>query len=340
VGRSTAVSTQNVPENRSSGTAARAVGAVAATTAVPELTVVIVTYNCAALARDCLASLATERARLALEVIVVDNASSDGTPDAVEAEFPWATVVRAGRNLGFAAANNVGLRQARGRHLLLLNPDTVVPSGALGRCLEELQRHPHVGMLGCRLVRRNGALDHACKRGFPTPTAALWYLLGFSRLWPRNPRLASYTAGHVASDAAAQVDAICGSFMLVRREAYEQVGALDEQYWMYSEDIDWCVRFHERGWRVLYWPGVTVLHVKGGCGGRRSLRCNYAFHRGMWLFYRKHYLGKYNPLVTAAVAAGIVLRLSLSVAWQAVGAFARLPGHRGDRDPAGAHLTR
>ena len=280
----------------------------------PRLSVIVVSYRCAELLDDCLRSL-ERRQDLAMEVIVVDNASGDGTVERVRERHPWVVLKPLDENTGFAVANNIGLRLATGDHLLLLNPDTVVPPGALAACVDELDRRPEVGMLGCRLVTPDGTLDHACKRGFPTPSAAMWHFTGMSRRRPGSPRFAAYTAGHVGEHESAPVDAVNGAFMLARRAAVEDVGLLDERFWMYGEDLDWCRRFWQHGWAVLYWPGVTVLHVKGGSSSRvRGWRTNRAFHAAMWRFYAKHERRSSPALVNGAVGAAILAKLLVSAA--------------------------
>jgi GT2 family glycosyltransferase len=279
----------------------------------PTLSIVIVSFNCRELLLGCLESLRKEAHHLTCEVIVVDNASNDGTVEAIRERHPEVQLLRSPHNRGFAWASNRGLEHASGNHLLLLNPDTVVPPHALARAVRALEERPRVGMLGCKLVLPDGSLDKACKRGFPTPLSSLYYFTGVTRLAPRSPRFAQYTAGHVDEDETAVVEAVNGAFMLVRREAVDAVGLLDERYWMYMEDLDWCYRFSQRGWSVLYWPEVEVVHVKGGSSGRhRRWRANYAFHRGMWLFYRTHYAPTRPFPVTALVWVGIWSKLAVS----------------------------
>jgi len=277
-------------------------GSVAPADQPPALSVVIVSYQCGALLEECLGSLKAGLGGLPAEVIVVDNASTDGTPRLVREGFPWVRFEESGANLGFARASNTGMALARGSHLLLLNPDTVTPPGSLRSAVEALEERPEVGMLGCKLVRPDGTFDHAAKRGFPTPLTALAYFTGVSRLRPHSRRLAHYTSGHVDADQESPVDAVNGAFMLVRRAALEAVGPLDEDYWLYMEDLDWCYRFWQAGWPVLYHPGAEVIHVKGGsASSHRSWRSNYAFHRGMWLFYRRHQLPRRSRVVTGLV---------------------------------------
>jgi GT2 family glycosyltransferase/glycosyltransferase involved in cell wall biosynthesis len=282
-------------------------------TADPHLSVVIVSYNCRATLTLCLQSLSDDDAGLPMEVIVVDNGSEDGTVAAVEERFPWARIIANHANVGFARAMNEGLGIARGEVILALNPDTVVPPGALAQAVAELERHPDVGMLGVKLVRPDGTFDHACKRGFPTVSSALFYFTGLSRLRPHSARLAQYTAGQLGEDETGPVDAINGAFMLVKRSAVDEVGPMDERYWLYAEDIDWCRRFWDSGWKVLYWPGVHVIHRKGGSSGDiRSWDLNRAFHRSMWLFYKKHVAPDHPPVVAGFVWAGVWTKLGLS----------------------------
>jgi GT2 family glycosyltransferase len=279
----------------------------------PRLSVIVVSYNCLTHLRACLDSLAMQHELLPLQVIVVDNASADGTPAAVRDGYPWVELIASPDNNGFSWACNRGIERARGEALLFLNPDTVVRGDALRAATDELASRPEVGMLGVKLRTADGTLDHACKRGFPTPASTLYYFLGLARLFPTSRRFAQYTAGHVGEDDIACVDAVNGAFMLVRREALDQVGGLDEDYWLYMEDLDWCYRFWQAGWQVLYWPKVEVTHLKGGSSGKhRSWKVNHAFHRGMWLFYSKHYRSRRSPLVTAAVFAAVWTKLAVS----------------------------
>jgi GT2 family glycosyltransferase len=284
----------------------------------PVLDVVIVAYRSRELLRDCLRSLREFAPSAAMTVTVVDNASGDGTVEMVEREFPDVEVVAATENLGFSRANNIAIRRTRGAYVLLLNPDTRLTAGALDHLLDLIEREPRVGICGCRLEREDGTLDHAARRSFPTPLSALGHFTGLGR-GRRSPKaLAAYTAPEVV---AGPVDAVNGAFMLVRRAALDQVGLLDEGYWMYMEDLDLCYRFAEAGWLTWYEPSVTVIHIKWGTSGRlRAPRLNYAFHYGMFRFYRTHYAGVYG---------GIVAKLCVSLVTTA--ARRRLASVRGSR---------
>ena len=284
--------------------------------ALPTLSVVVVAFECRPLLEQCLASLEREREDRPFRAIVVDNASSDGTADAVRRRFPWAELIALPENAGFARANNLALERVDSAFVLFLNPDTVVPRGTLASVVRALDERPEVGMLGCRLVQPDGTLDHACKRNFPTPLSALFHFAGFSR---RGGRFGHYVAAEVDPGEESPVDAVNGAMMLVRRSAIKDVGPMDEDYWLYMEDLDWCYRFWQAGWQVRYWPGAEIVHVKGGSSaGARSWRANRAFHRGMWLFYGKHYAASRSRVTTAAVWSGIWTKLLLSAARRAL----------------------
>jgi N-acetylglucosaminyl-diphospho-decaprenol L-rhamnosyltransferase len=203
---------------------------------------------------------------------------------------------------------------------LLLNPDTEVYEGALDHMIAVMRERPDVGMSSCRLAQPDGTFDHAAKRSFPTPLGALAHFLGVGRR-PGAPRwLAQYRAPELGEYEAGEVDAVNGAFMLVRREALEDVGLLDEDYWLYMDDLDWCFRFKRKGWRVWYDGRVTVMHVKGGTTvtkRHRGLRHNVAFHRSMGRFYRKFYGGR-RPLVDGVIYGAILGKLAIAVARSAV----------------------
>ena len=281
---------------------------------MPSLDVVIVSYQCRALVERCLASLERHPyTRGEQRLHLVENASTDGTAELVAQRFPQVRLHVLSENAGFSAANNVVLRDAQGDQVLLLNPDTEVTPGALDALSARLEADPGVGMLGCRLVQDDGTFDHAAKRSFPTPLSALAHFTGVGRRADAGSRLGQYRALELGEHDCGDVDAVNGAFMLVRGTALHEVGLLDEGYWLYMEDLDWCYRFHQRGWRVRYEGDVTIVHVKGGASGRhRRLRQNVAFHRGMARFYRKFHAGR-NPLLDVAVYGGIAAKLAVAV---------------------------
>ena len=282
---------------------------------MPSLEVVIVSHGAEGLLRRCLGSLREHPPRsAAMTVTVVDSGSTDGTPDMVEREFPEFRLERRA-NIGFSAANNLVLRESRADAILLLNPDTEVYAGTLDACLARLASDSAIGMVGAKLVREDGELDHAAKRSFPTPLAALAHFTGIGRGEGAGASLSQYRATHLGEDEPGEVDAVNGAFMLCRAEAIAQVGLLDEGYWLYMEDLDWCHRFWDAGWKVFYDPAAVALHVKGGSSAsRRAPKQEIAFHRGMGRFYRRFDAPGSNPLLNLAVYAGIGAKLAVSLA--------------------------
>jgi N-acetylglucosaminyl-diphospho-decaprenol L-rhamnosyltransferase len=286
----------------------------------PALEVVIVSYRCEALLRDCLASLREHPPARPMSVHVVDNASGDETAPMVRRQFPEVELTESPDNLGFSAANNVAIRAGAAPYVLVLNPDTRITAGALEHLCGILDQRPAIGICGPRLERPDGTFDHAAKRGFPTPLGALGHFTGIGRRGGGG-RLAQYRAPELDEHRAGPVDAVNGAFMLIRRQALDQVGLFDEGYWMYMEDLDVCYRFKQRGWIAWYEPSATVIHVKAGTSGQhRSWRLNRAFHYGMFRFYRDHYARTRNPFVNGAVYTGIAAKLAVSAARSA---FAR-----------------
>jgi len=279
---------------------------------IPELSVVIVSYRCADLLRECLDSLEHNRNDVDMHVEVIDNDSGDGTIEVVN-QFPWVTATPLAENVGFGRANNLGIDRARGRAVLLLNPDTVVPPGSLRACLDELWRQPDVGLMTARLVDREGRLDRRCKRGFPTLWSSVCYFTGLDqRLTSR--RAQRYTVGWLPDTQAGDVESVCGAFMLMRGDALGEVGGFDEQFFMYAEDIDLSLRFLEANWRVYYWPGVDVVHVGAGSNvdGQRPPMANAAYFRTMAPFVRKHRPGVRGQLLGAVIWAAAECILAAS----------------------------
>jgi GT2 family glycosyltransferase len=278
------------------------------------LETIIVSHGAEGLLRRCLASLQAHPPSGGMRITVVDSGSPDSTPDMVAREFPDVRLLRRG-NIGFSAANNLALRESEAKAALLLNPDTEIYAGTLDAALARLSSNERIGMVGVKLVTETGELDHACKRSFPTPLSALAHFTGIGRSDNASKALSQYRATDLGDDEPGEVDAVNGAFMLCRAEAVRDVGLLDEGYWLYMEDLDWCHRFWDAGWKVFYEPAGTALHVKGGSSSsRRAPRQEIAFHRGMARFYRRFDAPTHSPLVNAAVYSGIGAKLLTSLA--------------------------
>jgi N-acetylglucosaminyl-diphospho-decaprenol L-rhamnosyltransferase len=277
-----------------------------------DMLVVILNYNTRELLRACLASL-REQSGLRFVTCVVDNASPDGSADMVAAEFPEVALIRNPLNNGYAAGNNLGLRQfgfpdsPRARHAMLLNPDTIVPPGALAAMLAFIDAHADVGIVGPRLLLPDGSLDKACRRSFPTPEVSFYRLTKLSKLFPKSKRFNSYNMEYLDERVQTDVDAVVGACMLLRAEAIRAAGLLDEQFFMYGEDLDWCLRVKQNGWRVVYYPDAIVHHIKRAASSQ-SAKARYEFQRAMWLFYKKHYARDASKPVDWLVKLGLWAR--------------------------------
>lgn len=279
----------------------------------PDVSIIIVNYNTRQLTLDCLASVYESLTSFQYEVIVVDNASRDGSVEAIGGAYPEVRMIANRDNTGFAVANNQAMEIAKGRYILLLNSDTVVQKDTLDIMIRFMDSHPEMGASGCKVILPDGSLDKACKRGFPTPSASFYYAFGISRMFPDRPRFNQYQLGHLSPDDEYPVDCLVGAFMLVRRETINQVGGLDETFFMYGEDIDWCYRIKEAGWGIYYYPLTYIVHYKGASARRKPMKIIYEFHRAMWVFHRKHYAKRYGVLTNTAVWFGISLKFSLSL---------------------------
>lgn len=246
-----------------------------------ELAVVIVSYNCARWLRPCLTSVFEHSGGVALDVVVVDNKSTDGSAELVEREFPQARVLRC-ENRGFAAGNNAGLRTVQAPFVLFLNPDTEVLAGTFAELLDELERRPSVGLLGCRHLTPAGNVQPTIRR-FPAPIRSLCEALGSER-WPWS---ASWVGERVLNPDVYERETYCdwpaGSFMLARTEAVVDAGMMDERYFLYCEEADLCLRLKSRGWRVCYLPMMTILHHAGKAGWNERLVAQRAYARRQYI---------------------------------------------------------
>ncbi|MBV9852743.1 MAG: glycosyltransferase family 2 protein [Armatimonadetes bacterium] len=270
------------------------------------LSVCIVNWNTRDYLRGCLASLYAHPPQgEPMEVIVVDNASDDGSAQMAATEFPQAVLIANANNTGYAEGNNQALARARGDVLLLLNPDVIVPPDALTRALAFLRARPDCGALGCRLIGPGGETQRSV-RGFPGPLPVLWEFLGLSRLFPRSRVLGAYRMTYFDYDAAAEVDQPMGTFLMIPRPAFAQVGPMDPQFPVFFNEVDWCWRAkRDYGWRIWYTPDAAITHYGGGSTRQVRPAMTRESHRSLLRFYDKHYKGRLFPpllwLIRAAV---------------------------------------
>jgi GT2 family glycosyltransferase/lipopolysaccharide/colanic/teichoic acid biosynthesis glycosyltransferase len=272
-------------------------------TSAVTLSVVIVNYNVREFLHHALASLRVAARGIRTEFLVVDNASDDGSVEMLRRRYPKVRVIANRTNAGFARGNNIALRQARGEFILLINPDTVVQEDTLRTMLEFMRAHPDTGLAGCRILNPDGTLQLACRRSFPTPWVAFTKISGLSSLFPSSRWFGRYNLTYLPEDEVSEVEAVSGSFMFVRRKAMAQVGLLDEQFFMYGEDLDWCYRIRQAGWKVHYVPTTQIIHYKGESTRRSSINDIRTFYDAMHLFVRKHF--RHSGLMVAALRFSI-----------------------------------
>lgn len=265
---------------------------------------------------------------ISLTVTVVENGSGDDSVEIFRDGLKDATLLVSAHNLGFAGGNNLALtsiladRTVRSptvpHYMLLLNSDVDVADDTVATLARYLTEHSHCAIVGPKIVLPNGKLDLACRRGFPTPSRAFWKLTGISRMFPSNPRFTGYNLTHLPENTTCAVDSVVGACMMLRVAAIEQVGLLDERFFMYGEDLDWAYRFKRSGWQVVYLPTTTVVHQKGASSRKQSERMIREFYRAMWLFHRKHYAPRSLFLLNWLVLAGIVARGTIALLANAV----------------------
>lgn len=271
------------------------------------LSVVFLSYNTRDLTRQALNSVLAAAEGLEAEIFVVDNASADGSADMIAEEFPQVKLVCNEANVGFSAGNNVALRQVTGEYALLINTDTIVRRDALHAMVDFLDAHPEAGACGCKILDPDGTLQLDSRRGFPTPLAAFCKMSGLSRLFPKHPLMARYHLTHLDPEQTAEIEVLSGSCMMVRKAAMDQVGLLDEDYFMYGEDIDWCYRFHQAGWKIYYLPTTAIIHFRGESGRGTPLKILYRKSRAMSIFVNKHMARRYRFFPLWLLQVGIAL---------------------------------
>ena len=281
-----------------------------------DISIVIVNYNVKAFLEQCLMAIERAVRDFAVEIFVVDNASVDGSQAMVKKKFPRVRLIENRKNVGFSRANNCALRQVRGRHVLLLNPDTLIQEDALSVLQEYLDRHADVGAAGVKLLNPDGSFQIGSRRGLPTPWVAFTRIIGLSRLFPRSRIFGRYNMTYLDPDTEADVDVLTGSLMYVRREVLEKIGYFDEDYFMYGEDVDLCYRIRLAGWRIVYVPKTQAIHYKGESTKKGEMSFVTHFYNAMLIFSRKHFNSRYSLFLRVLLTIGIFSRAAVSYLWR------------------------
>ncbi len=282
-----------------------------------DLSISIVSLNACDLLRDCLTSLYATAASISFEVIVVDNHSCDGTLAMLKEEFPQVRLIELERNEGYTHPMNLGLKTGQGRFLMQLNPDTLVQPGMLENLLQFMDSHPQIGIATPKVLNRDGTLQKQCRRSAARPWDVITYFSGLSRLFPGSKLFGRYLMTYLPENEPAAVEAVSGSCMLVRRAVVEEIGYLDEAFYAYQEDADFCFRARQAGWQIYYVPSAQVIHY-GGKGGStaRPYQAIIQWHRSYFLYYRKNLAVDYffliNWLMYVAMGAKLIINLVIN----------------------------
>lgn len=268
---------------------------------MPQLSVIIVTHNTETLISSLMGSLFTSLKHWGrkAEVVVIDNASNDGTRTLIKKEFLKVKLIENKDNYGYAKANNQGIKLAKGVYILLLNSDIILNSDVLTKMISYLEKNPEAGVVTCKLILPDGNIDPACHRGFPTPWASLTYFLGLENLFPKIPLFSQYHLWFKSLDTIHEIDSPSGAFYLIRKKVIDSIGLLDEKFFMYGEDLDWSYRIKKAGWKIIFNPQAQITHLKKQ-SGLKSLDLKTrentlkAFYQAMKIFYDKHYQKKFS----------------------------------------------
>ena len=252
-----------------------------------DLSIIIVSWKTKDLVRNCLASVYKETRDLDFEVILIENNSQDGTCEMARKEFPQVKLIASSENLGFAKANNLGIRQAQGRYILLLNPDTIILNGSLQKCVAYLEAHQEYQVLGCKLLYSDLTFQESCRR-LPTFWDQAGILLKLHNFFPNLGAIGRYYMKDFQYDKITEVDQIMGAFMLVRGEVWENVGLLDERFFAWFEEVDWCRRAKEAGFRIVFYPDAEIIHLKGQ-SFNKYLKRQWLFDMSLLSYFKKHH---------------------------------------------------
>ena len=257
--------------------------------ATPTYSICIVTYKARDYLRDCLNSIYQAPPQKPFEIIVVDNRSEDGTIEMLQADFPQVRYAVEEKNEGYTRPMNRALRMGAGRYLIQLNPDTLVHPGTFDRLDCFMEAHPQAGIVTPKVLNRDGTMQKQCRRSAARPWDTFTYFSGLSRAFPKSRRFAGYLMTYMPEDEVCEAEAVSGSFMMIRREVVAQIGYLDDMFFAYQEDSDFCFRAREAGWQVYYVPDAQIVHYGGEGGSKVQVyRSIYQWHRSYFNYYRKH----------------------------------------------------
>ncbi len=271
-----------------------------------DLSIIIVNYNVKEFLQNLLHSIEKASLNISHEIIIVDNASDDGSVELIRDKFPSVRLIANRENLGFGKANNQALEIAKGKYLLLINPDTIVSEDTFDKMIRFFEENTEAGLAGCKILNPDGTLQLACRRSFPGPWTSFCKVTGLSNLFPKSKLFARYNLTYLDEDQTYEVDAISGSFMMMKKETYDKVGGFDEEFFMYGEDLDLCYRIQQAAFKVYYVHTTQIIHYKGESTKRSRLDETKVFYDAMHLFVKKHFSS--SLLVEAILRSAIGIR--------------------------------
>lgn len=280
--------------------------------AMIDLSIIIVNYNVKEFLLNLLDSILISAKNISSEIIVVDNASDDGSVEILRERFPNVKLIANKINVGFGSANNQAMKIAAGNYFLLINPDTIVREDTFSKMIEFFEKTPQVGIAGCKVLNPDGTLQLACRRSFPGPWTSFTKVIGLSRLFPKSRVFARYNLTYLNENQTYEVDAVSGAFLMIRRDVYEKVGGFDEQFFMYGEDLDLCYRAQKSNFKVYYVHTTEIIHYKGESTKRSSIDETKVFYNAMHLFVRKHLSSSF--LVESILQLAIIFRKLIAFA--------------------------
>lgn len=289
------------------------------------LSIVIVSYNVRDFLGQALTSIQKALLGISHEIFVVDNASTDGTVEYLEKRHPEVTLIANSENVGFGRANNQAIARSQGAYICVINPDTIVQEDTFTVLLEFFEKHPEAGAIGSKILNPDGTLQLACRRSFPTPWVAFTKIAGLASLFPHSRLFGRYNLTYLDPEQVAEVEAISGSFMLVRKTVIDAVGGFDEAFFMYGEDLDWCYRIRNGGWKIYYVPHTQIVHFKGESSKKSPFAQRRLFYEAMRLFVNKHFSGK-NALFPSWFLVLAIKARALLAFLSGVGKHLVLPG--------------
>lgn len=270
-----------------------------------KLSIVVLSYNTCDLLVDCLNSLEKVRQEVDFEIIVSDNGSTDGSIDTLKKHFKKVILVENGENLGFAAGNNAARKLVRGQYILFLNSDTIVHKNTLKKTVEYLDKNSDVGAVTCKTVLPSGGLDRDARRSFPTPWVAISHFAYLDRIWPSSRIFSKYWYGYINPDTIHEIDVLQGAYCLIKRSVLDRVNWFDEDYFLDGEDIDLCWKVKQLGYKIIYFPEVSITHVKKASKKKTKKRSVTSGVKSMELFYKKHLWNRYPIYLNYLVLIGI-----------------------------------